>query len=121
MFLGMRTVTYRTPDIAAGKAWYAQVLGHDPYYDEPFYVGFNVAGYELGLVPDGSGGEGGATFFWGADDVDAAVERLLSLGATLLAPVKDVGGGIRVATVTDPFGNVIGVIENPHFRQETAG
>ena len=121
MFLGMRTVTYRTPDLAAGKAWYASVLGHDPHFDEPYYVGFNVAGYELGLMPDGDGGAGGTTFFWGVDEVETAVERLTNLGATLTQAATDVGGGIRVATVTDPFGNVLGVIENPNFVAAKAG
>ena len=81
MFLGMRTVTYRTPDLAAGKAWYASVLGHDPHFDEPYYVGFNVAGYELGLMPDGDGGAGGTTFFWGVDEVETAVETGVGVSA----------------------------------------
>ena len=121
MFLGMRTVSYRTPDLAAGKAWYAQVLGQEPYFDEPFYVGFNVAGYELGLIPDGRAGLGSVTFYWGVDEINTAVERLLTLGATALAPATEVGGGIWVATVTDPFGNELGLIENPHFGQGTTG
>ena len=121
MLLGLRTVCYHVPDIADGKAWYAQVVGHAPHFDEPFYVGFNVAGYELGLLPDGDGGAGGTTFFWGVDEIETAVERLTNLGATPTQAPTDVGGGIRVATVTDPFGNVLGVIENPHFAQATAG
>ena len=53
MFLGLRTVIYPSPDLATAKAWYTQALGQDPYFDEPFYVGFNVGGYELGLDPNG--------------------------------------------------------------------
>ena len=63
MLLGLRTAIYRTPDIAAGKLWYTKVLGFPPYFDEPFYVGFNVGGYELGLTPDGSKSAVGA--YWG--------------------------------------------------------
>ncbi|MGL6074791.1 MAG: VOC family protein [Fimbriiglobus sp.] len=116
MFLGMRTVTYHTPDLEAGRAWYSQVLGYDPYFDQPFYVGFNVGGYELGLVPDGqSRGPGGSRFYWGVSDIYAAIERLRSLGATVLEPITTVGENVQVATVQDPFGNEVGVIYNPHF------
>ena len=121
MILGLRTAIYPVTDLAKGKAFYAAVAGAAPYFDEPFYVGFNVAGYELGLLPDGDGGAGGTTFFWGVDEIETAVERLTNLGATPTQAPTDVGGGIRVATVTDPFGNVLGVIENPHFVQATAG
>ena len=118
-FLGLRTVLYHAPDLAKAKAWYSAILGIAPYFDQPFYVGFSVGGYELGLNPDPSampGGAGGSVAYWGVADASAAVARLLSLGATLHAPVQDVGEGIQVATVCDPFGNVLGVIENPHFK-----
>lgn len=118
MILGLRTILYPSPDLAAGKAWYMTVIGHDPYFDEPYYVGFAVGGFELGLVPDATPGTPGCVAYWGVPDADAAYVRLLALGATPHEPVKDVGGGIRVATVLDPFGNVFGVIENPHFKLE---
>ena len=117
-FHGLRTVIYAAPDLEKAKAWYSSVLGIAPYFDQPFYVGFNVGGYELGLDPDPSsspGGAGGATVYWGVADASAAVERLLSLGATSRTAVQEVGEGIKVATVRDPFGNVFGIIENPHF------
>jgi predicted enzyme related to lactoylglutathione lyase len=118
-FLGLRTAKYAVPDIAAAKAWYADVLGFDPYFDEPFYVGFDVGGYELGIVPE-SGiprerPEAGVAY-WGVDDAPAAYARLLSLGASDFEPVQDVGGGIRIGAVRDPFGNILGVVENPHFK-----
>lgn len=116
MIQGLRTISYPTPDLAAGKAWYAQVLGQAPYFDQPFYVGFAVGGFELGLVPDGQPGATGCTAFWGVENADAELARLLSLGAKAHEPVMDVGEGIRVASVTDPFGNVFGIIENPHFK-----
>jgi predicted enzyme related to lactoylglutathione lyase len=118
MILGLRTALYPTPDLARGKAWYRQVLGCDPYFDEPFYVGFSVGGFELGLIPDGEPGATGAQVLWGVPDAAAELARLEALGAAVHEPVKDVGGGIKVASVRDPFGNVFGVIENPHFKVE---
>lgn len=118
-FLGLRTVIYHAPDLAKTKAWYAEVLGIQPYFDEPFYVGFNVSGYELGLDPDASstpGGRSGAVAYWGVSNAEIAFRRLTSLGATERSPVQEVGEGIRVATVFDPFGNIFGIIENPHFK-----
>jgi predicted enzyme related to lactoylglutathione lyase len=118
-FDGLRTVLYHAPDIAKAKAWYSSVLGIEPYFDEPFYVGFSVGGYELGLDPDASttpGGPGGVVVYWGVSDTQTALTRLLTLGATERSAVREVGGGIKVATVCDPFGNIFGVIENPHFK-----
>ena len=114
MFLGLRTVIYPAPDLAASTAWFAGVLGFEPYFDEPFYVGFDVGGYELGLLP-GEEPAGGPVTYWGVPDVERALAELLEAGALEGAPVQDVGGGIRLATVLEPAGNVIGVIENPNF------
>lgn len=113
--LGLRTVAYPASDLARAKAWYTQVLGQAPYFDQPFYVGFEVGGFELGLLPDAVPGVTGTQALWGVADAHAAHERLLSLGATSLDAVKDVGDGIKVAAVLDPFGNRLGIIENPHF------
>lgn len=115
MILGLRTTIIPTPDLAAGKAWYAQAFETQPYFDEPFYVGFNIGGFELGLVPDGQPGEAGAQPYWGVADINAELERLVALGANLQQPVTDVGGGITVASVGDPFGNSLYLIQNPHF------
>src|SRR4051812_6102906 len=118
-FLGLRTAIYHAPDLDKTKAWYSKVLGIDPYFDQPFYVGFNVGGYELGLDPDLSAkseGPGTVTVYWGVADANASRKRLLSLGAFERTAVQEVGEGIRVATVFDPFGNVFGIIENPHFK-----
>jgi len=122
-FLGLRTALYPVSNLAKAKAWYSQVLDTAPYFDEPFYVGFNVGGFELGLDPDASAakpGEGGPVAYWGVENADQAWERLLRLGAEPTSPVRDVGGGIRVATVKDPFGNMFGLIENPHFPNTAA-
>ena len=116
-FRGLYTVIYRVPDLAAAKDWYVRMFGVQPYFDEPFYVGFEVAGYELGLQPgEGSGADAGAVVaYWGVGDAEATVREMAAKGAEVHSPVRDVGGGIRVATVLDPFGNHVGVIENPHF------
>jgi predicted enzyme related to lactoylglutathione lyase len=120
MILGLRTVIYRVDDLEQAKAWYARAFEVEPYFDEPFYVGYQVGGYELGLDPDlsqGKPGPGGSVAYWGVDSIDPAFARFVQLGASVVVPVKDVGGGIKVATVADPFGNTIGLIENPHFQK----
>ncbi len=116
MIQGLRTAIYPTPDLAAGKKWYRQVLGREPYFDEAFYVGFSVGGFELGLIPDGEPGVAGVQAYWGVADADAELARLTALGAVVHEPVKDVGGGIKVASVRDPFGNRFSIVENPHFK-----
>lgn len=114
MFQGLRTLIYNVDNLDDAKAWYGRVLSIEPYFDEPFYVGFNVGGFELGLDPDVSGVSKGnnAVAYWGVADAQAAYDHLLGAGS-VIAP-HDVGGGIKVATVADPFGNTIGVIENPN-------
>ena len=119
MFLGLRTAIYHVDDIEKGKAWYSEVLGIQPYFDQPFYVGFNVGGYELGLQPtEGASGSkaDGAIAYWGVENAEAAYQRIIELGAQAHEALQDVGEGIKVATVKDPFGNVFGIIENPHFK-----
>ncbi len=121
MFKGLWTAIYNVPEVEKAKLWYANVLGIKPYFDEPFYVGFNVGGFELGLHPGKAGPSeksAGVVAYWGVDNADAALERVLKLGAGHHEDVTDVGGGIRVASVLDPWGNVFGIIENPHFKPE---
>jgi predicted enzyme related to lactoylglutathione lyase len=119
MFQGLRTAIYHVNDLDKAKAWYAEILGIQPYFDKPFYVGFNVGGFELGLDPDNAKPHmrpAGVVAYWGVADAEAGLKRLLELGATHHADVREVGEGIRVASVRDPFGNVFGIIENPHFK-----
>jgi len=111
---GLRTVIYPSADLAADKAWWTELLGQQPYFDEPFYVGFEVAGYELGLLPDADRSDG-ALVYWGVDDVPAAVSAAVANGATEHTPASDVGGGIVTATVRTPSGSILGLIYNPHF------
>jgi predicted enzyme related to lactoylglutathione lyase len=112
MFKKLRTVIYHAPDLQAVKQWYIQVTGQQPYFDEPFYVGFDIHGFELGLDPDMSGVVHGnqSTAYWAVDDIQAAVEKLVGAGAGIVQPVTDVGGGIQTAIVADPWDNVIGLI-----------
>lgn len=120
MLKGLRTALYHVSDLDAAKRWYGEVLGKQPYFDEPFYVGFNVGGFELGLDPDLTGVSPGSSHaaYWGVDNIDNAHARLIALGAIPKAAIQDVGGGIKIASVIDPFGNILGIIENPVFRVE---
>jgi len=112
--LGLRTVIYPAPDLDSAKGWWTTLLGFGPYFDQPFYVGFEVAGYELGLLPTGDPGEGALTY-WGVTDVDAAVAEAIANGATEHVPASEVGDGIVTATVRNPHGAIVGFIYNPHF------
>jgi predicted enzyme related to lactoylglutathione lyase len=120
MFLGLRTVKYEVRDMAKAEEWYTNALGFPPYFDEPaYYVGYNVGGYDLGLVPAPKAETKRASAgvaYWGVEDARAAYQRLLDLGATPVEEIQDVGGGMLAGEVADPFGNVIGIIYNPHFK-----
>ena len=120
MFQGLRTVIYHAPDLQRAKVWYTAAFEIAPYFDEPYYVGFQVGGFELGLDPDVAGVKIGnnAVAYWGVPNIEAAHARMLEHGASPRQPIRDVGGDIKVATVADPFGNVIGLIENPHFAEK---
>jgi predicted enzyme related to lactoylglutathione lyase len=117
-FQGLRTAIYKVSDMDKAKEWYRQVLNLDPYFEEPFYIGFNIAGYELGLIPDDKPFEkrDGVHAYWGVPDVTEMFSALLEAGASILEEPTDVGGGIIVATVKDPWDNVFGIIHNPHFK-----
>lgn len=116
MILGLRTFVAYVPEqhLHDAKEWYARFAGVRPYFDQPFYVGFNVGGFELGLHP-GEPGPGGTCAYWGTPDIHAELTRVTNLGASVVEGVQDVGDGILVATIADPFGNEIGLIQNPHF------
>ena len=116
-FLGLRTTTYKVSDISQAKIWYSNILGFEPYFDEPFYVGYNVAGYELGLQPDekNDAKSDGVITYWGVENVEERYNELLAAGATTYEAPNEVGGGIIVAAVKDPWDNVFGIIYNPHF------
>jgi predicted enzyme related to lactoylglutathione lyase len=100
------------------KKWYSAILGKEPYFDQPYYVGYNVGGYELGLVPDSTESNlkvEGVSVYWGVENAAESFQKILDAGAILHEKLQDVGEGILVGAVKDPFGNVFGIIENPNF------
>jgi len=114
--LGLRTIGYKVSDINKAKEWYTKAFATAPYFDEPFYVGFNIAGYELGLQPDDSVKGDNVVTYWGVEDIHSEYERFISLGATVHETPQNVGGEIMVASVKDPWNNIIGLIYNPEFK-----
>src|SRR5436190_12633981 len=118
MIKGLRTVIYPAPDLPKAKAWYESVFQRKPYFDEPFYVGFEIGGFELGLIPDEEPGKAGAKALWGVADIQVEVQRLRAAGVTIAGEIQNVGGGIKVVDLVDPFGNLVGLIENPDFKPD---
>ena len=113
----------QVPELPSARDWYARVLGFQPYFDQPFYVGFNVGGYELGLIPKednlvGPSAPGAVTAYWGVGDVQKSFDDLIAAGASSHEDPHNVGGEIVVATVLDPWGNPFGIIYNPEFKIE---
>lgn len=116
--LGLRTTIYKVGNIDNAKEWYSKAFGVKPYFDEPFYVGFNIGGYELGLQPEEESVTKGESVlsYWGVNNIDVAFNHLLQLGAIEHEKPQNVGGEIVVATVKDPWENIIGFIYNPEFK-----
>lgn len=114
MLQKLRTIIYHSSDLQAAKEWYTRVTGVAPYFDEPFYVGFNINGFELGIDPDmHEVKEGNHTVaYWAVVSIEEAVEKMVMAGATLFQEITNVGGPTRVAIIADPFGNHVGLIEN---------
>lgn len=113
MFKKLRTVVYHVSDLQKAKEWYKKITGVEPYFDMPFYVGFDINGCELGLDPDMSGvTDGNHSFvYWSVDGIENCVASLVADGAVLVDDVKEVGGGIKVAVLNDLWGNAVGLIE----------
>ena len=111
---GLRTVIYSVADVESAREWWTALLGHAPYFDQPFYVGYNVAGFELGLVPS-SDDAGTSLTYWGVEDVIDAMNDAVSAGAVVHEPASDVGEGIVTGAVRSPQGSLVGFIRNPHF------
>lgn len=113
---GLRTFKLEAEDLDAAKRFYERALGKAPYFDQPFYVGFDVDGFEIGITPaESPPGAGQTTTYLAAHDVDAEMKRWIELGCEEHEAATDVGDGIRVGAVLDPFGNAVGFIRNPHF------
>ncbi|WP_030761143.1 MULTISPECIES: VOC family protein [unclassified Streptomyces] len=130
MLRGFATINFWADDLEAAKAWYAEVLGIAPYFERPGYAEFRIGDYqhELGIVdrrhapPGAAEKPGGAVAYWAVDDLPAVRQRLLDLGAEEYQPVTAHGdGGFVTASVTDPFGNVLGIMRNPHYLEVLEG
>ncbi|MET8388646.1 VOC family protein [Streptosporangium canum] len=131
MLRGLATVSFWADDLEAAKKWYVELLGAEPYFERPgngqpaAYYEFRIGDYqaELGLIdrryapPGASADPGGAVIHWHVDDVQATLDRLLSMGATPYTPLTEYGPGFVTASVADPFGNVLGIMYNRHYLE----
>lgn len=119
MLQGFRTIIYPSKDLHADKAFWTHTLGFEPYFDELYYVGFNVGGYELGLDPNGEAeGMSGPVIYWGVADIEAAVQEYKDKGLRLVTDIEEYGGDIKTARFKDNNGYMFGLIENPHFKAD---
>jgi predicted enzyme related to lactoylglutathione lyase len=110
---GIKTVLHPVSDPAKAKPVYTALLGIEPQTDAPYYVGYDVAGQQIGLVPGGAQqGQTGPVAYWHVSDIEAKLAEVTAAGATVKEPAHDVGGGRLVATVTDPDGNVLGLLQD---------
>ncbi|MFL6074506.1 MAG: VOC family protein [Mycobacteriales bacterium] len=128
MLRGTATINFFADDLAAAREWYAKLLGVQPYFQRPeegppAYVEFRIGDHqqELGIIdgryapPGMAAGPAGAIVYWHVDDVAAALDTLLAMGATEHQPIVHRGAGFVTASVTDPFGNLLGIMYNPHY------
>ncbi|MCI5080219.1 MAG: VOC family protein [Saprospiraceae bacterium] len=116
---GLRTTIYKVGNMELAKDWYSKAFRQFPYFEEDYYVGFNIQGYELGLQPEEfpvSPKAETVIAYWGVEKIQEEYDRLLKVGASPHEPPTNVGGTIEVATVKDPWGNIIGLIYNPEFK-----
>ncbi len=135
MLRGLTTVSFYAADLEAAKRWYTELLGIEPYFirptppDPPGYIEFRIGDYqhELGLIDSRyatdstATGPAGAVVFWHVDDVTATLEKLLSMGAKEHQALTERGEGFTTASVIDPFGNILGIMYNPHYLDVLAG
>ena len=128
MLRGFATISFWADDLEAAKKWYVDLLGIEPYFERPGYYEFRLGDQqdELGLIdsryaPGGpTAGPAGAVMYWHVDDVKAALEKLLSMGAKEYQPYTERGMGFVTASVVDPFGNILGIMYNPHYLEVLA-
>lgn len=118
MLTGLRTIVYHVSNLEVAKMWYAEMFGIKPYFDESFYVGYDIGGFELGLDPKGDAYSAGNTSitYWKVDDIETTFSRLKAKKVSVHEEIHSVGGGIKVGSVKDPFGNIIGLID---IKEET--
>jgi predicted enzyme related to lactoylglutathione lyase len=122
---GFATVNFYAADHAAARKWYTEFLGIEPYFERPGYVEFRVGDYqhELGIIDAkyipkaAAAGPGGSIMYWHVDDLSAVRDKLISMGAGEYEPILERGAGFITASVIDPFGNVLGIMRNPHYLE----
>ncbi len=114
--LWLRTTIYKVNDLSAAKAWYSKVFSTIPYFDEPYYVGYNVGGYELGLQRKDTIKWENIAVFWWVEDIESTYAYFKECGAKEVERPMNVGGEIIVATLKDPWDNLLGLIYNPEFQ-----
>ncbi|BDZ46865.1 VOC family protein [Naasia aerilata] len=124
MLRGLANVSFFAADLEEAGRWYTELLGFEPYFSVPGYLEFRIGDYahELGIIdaryaPPGPGEPGGAIAYWHVDDVRSTLDRLTELGASVREPIRERGHGFVTASVVDPFGNVLGVMQNPHYLE----
>jgi predicted enzyme related to lactoylglutathione lyase len=111
---GIKTVLHPVSDLDSAKAVYTALLGMPPQHDAPYYVGYDIAGQHIGLVPGGAAqGMAAPVSYWHVPDIEAKLAEVTAAGATMKESPRDVGNGRLVATFTDPDGNVLGVLQDP--------
>lgn len=133
MLRGLTTIRFHAADLTAAKQWYTELLGIEPYFERPGYAEFRIGDYqhELGLLDskyaptlgaqgDSPSAPSGAVVYWHVDDVRSTLDRLQGLGAEVSEPVREFGDGFVGAAVIDPFGNILGVMENRHYLEVLA-
>lgn len=120
-FLGLRTTAYKVGDLKKATVWYSKAFSTEPYFNEPFYVGYNIGGYELGLLPEeetSTEKRDTVLSYWGVKDINKVYKHLIDCGATQHEKPNNVGAELIVASVKDPWGNIVGIIYNPYFKLE---
>jgi len=126
---GFCTVSYFAADHPTARRWYTDFLGVEAYFERPGYCEFRIGDYqhELGLIDSAYvpgvqsiEGRAGVVLYWHVDDIEAVVEKAVSLGARALEAIQDRGHGFITATVVDPFGNILGFMRNPHYLEVLA-
>jgi predicted enzyme related to lactoylglutathione lyase len=128
-FRGFATLSFFAADHDAAKRWYADLFGIEPYFERPGYAEFRVGDHEdeIGIIDsryaphDTATTPAGAFMYWHVDDLEGTLARLTSMGATPLQPITERGHGFVTATVTDPFGNIVGIMHNPHYLDVMSG
>ena len=123
MLRGLTTTSFWAADLTAAKQWYTELFGIAPYFERPGYIEFRLGDYqhEFGVIdsryapPSEQAGPGGAIVYWHVDDVQGAFAKLLAMGAQPYQAVTERGNGFVTASVVDPFGNILGIMYNPHY------